>query len=258
MNKKAQELTLTKALAIAIGIVVLIILIYGFATKSGIFKEQAFGCESKQGCHCMNLSTSSCEGSLTSGECPQGLVCCMDLMNVQTSPPSSSSSSASGENRDYGNLCGDITIEEGFQLLKDMEFPENGAAYLAGNIQQESSWASCTQEDISGYDEGTQQAVEQASQGADTVGGIGLIQWTGPRRTKYENWRDSNNKQGSIQDQLDYMVIEMRGTNYYIGAYNTFKDPDSTSQSLKSASRSYWGYGIEGQRYQYAEQLLNE
>ena len=47
MNKKAQELTLTKALAIAIGIVVLIILIYGFATKSGIFKEQAFGCESK-------------------------------------------------------------------------------------------------------------------------------------------------------------------------------------------------------------------
>ena len=52
------------------------------------------------------------------------------------------------------------------------------------------------------------------------------------------------------------MIWEMKKRNP--DAYNTFMNPNATAAELRSASKAYWGYGHEGGRYSYAEQILEQ
>ena len=52
------------------------------------------------------------------------------------------------------------------------------------------------------------------------------------------------------------MVQEMRTS--YPDAYEIFTNPRSSERQLRRASYRYWGYGVEGNRYGYAQQVERE
>lgn len=133
----------------------------------------------------------------------------------------------------------------GFQMLKSMGFPTRGAAFLAGNIQQESGW------------NGLREWGEVAGDGTNRNGG--LISWA--------SWANNPARLGAIErhfgrkisqisetEQLRYMVIEMKKRNPR--AYAAFMNPNANDADLRRASYEYWGYGHEGARFRYASNLL--
>ncbi len=133
----------------------------------------------------------------------------------------------------------------GYRHLKSMGFPTKGAAYIAGNIQQESGW------------HGLREWGEVAGDGTDRNGG--LISWA--------SWANNPARLGAIErhfgkpikqipetDQLAYMKLEMQRRNPQ--AYRVFMNPSATENQLRWASYQYWGYGHEGGRYAYAQNLL--
>lgn len=140
-----------------------------------------------------------------------------------------------------------VGINNGYKAIVDRGVPEKGAAYLAGNIQQESSW---------------QGDREWGSvQGDGTSRNGGLVSWA--------QWHDDPARLGAIErkygrrisaisehEQLDYMLYEMK--NYYPQAYAIFMNPNSSEADLRWASYSYWGYGEAGRRFQYAKDLLSK
>ena len=135
---------------------------------------------------------------------------------------------------------------EGMKLLEqEFGFPRLGAAYLAGNIQQESGW------------HGLRQWGQVAGDGTNRNGG--LVSWA--------SWADDSARLGAIEryygkniaqiseiDQLKYMVHEMKRRNP--NAYRTFMNPNASEAALRRASYQYWGFGHEGGRYAYANNLL--
>ena len=141
---------------------------------------------------------------------------------------------------------GAISIQQGYQAIQSMGFPTRGAAYLAGNIMQESSW------------NGQRSWGEVAGDGSDRNGG--LVSWMDGvahnnfRLTKIENYLNKPISQATTAEQLQAMVWEMKRD--YKAAYRTFMNPNSTDVQLRRASIQYWGYGHEGSRYSYAQQLL--
>ena len=57
------------------------------------------------------------------------------------------------------------------------------------------------------------------------------------------------------------MVKEMTDPNapwFYHKAYEIFTDPQATRRELIYASKLYWGYGVEGDRFKTAEELLKQ
>tara|TARA_R100001443_G_scaffold9907_2_gene19506 strand:- start:272 stop:3046 length:2775 start_codon:yes stop_codon:yes gene_type:complete len=140
-----------------------------------------------------------------------------------------------------------VGINNGYKAIVDRGVPEKGAAYLAGNIQQESSW---------------QGDREWGSvQGDGTSRNGGLVSWA--------QWHDDPARLGAIErkygrrisaisehEQLDYMLYEMK--NYYPQAYAIFMNPNSSEADLRWASYRYWGYGEAGRRFQYAKDLLSK
>jgi hypothetical protein len=44
----------------------------------------------------------------------------------------------------------------------------------------------------------------------------------------------------------------------YYGAYEIFRNPRSTQRDLIRASKIFWGYGVEGDRYQQAESIIQQ
>lgn len=98
---------------------------------------------------------------------------------------------------------------------------------------------------------------EVAGDGTNRNGG--LVSWA--------SWSHDSARLGRIEskygkpinhiteaEQLNYMMEEMK--NSYPSAYRTFMNPNSSDSDLRAASYQYWGYGIEGDRYQIARQLL--
>jgi hypothetical protein len=142
-----------------------------------------------------------------------------------------------------GEASGDAVA--GAKLIMQQGVPKVGAAYLAGNIQQESAW------------NGQRSWGEVMGDGSDRNGG--LVSWMDGvahnnfRLTKIENYLGKNIKAASDVEQIKAMLWEMK--NDYPGAYQTFMNTNASQGDLIAASKAYWGYGHEGPRYQYAEQI---
>ena len=129
----------------------------------------------------------------------------------------------------------------------DPDITELGAAYLAGNIQQESGW------------DGMRSWGEVLGDGTSRNGG--LVSWA--------SWKDDPARLGAIEEfygkkieeiteheQLKWMIKEMKQS--YAGAYKIFTDPKASEEDLMKASKWYWGYGEEGSRFRYATNIYQE
>lgn len=146
----------------------------------------------------------------------------------------------------------DLNMKTGFNALQSLGVPRRGAAYLAGNIQQESAW------------NGTRQwgGVYNPSTGAmdGTSRNGGLVSWASwsndpARLGRVERYFGRNIAQITETEQLNYMLnVEMK--NSYPQAYAVFMNPNSNAAALKKASYQYWRFGYQGGRYSFAEQLL--
>ena len=90
-------------------------------------------------------------------------------------------------------------MQAGFTALQSMDFPTRGAAYLAGNIMQESSW------------DGQRSWGEVQGDGSDRNGG--LVSWMDGvahnnfRLTKIEEYLGKPIAQASTAEQLQAMKI---------------------------------------------------
>jgi hypothetical protein len=134
---------------------------------------------------------------------------------------------------------------QGMRTLEQMGFPRRGAAYLSGNIQQESTW------------HGTRQWGQVAGDASNRNGG--LVSWASfpgdaARLGAIERHFGKPIAQIPESDQLNYMVKEMKKRNPW--AYRVFMNPNASVGDLKRASYQYWGFRDEGSRYDYAERLL--
>jgi hypothetical protein len=134
---------------------------------------------------------------------------------------------------------------QGMRTLEQMGFPRRGAAYLSGNIQQESTW------------HGTRQWGQVAGDASNRNGG--LISWASfpgnsARLGAIERHFGKPIAQIPEADQLDYMKNEMQRRNPW--AYRVFMNPNASAADLQRASYQYWGYRDVGARFDYAERLL--
>ena len=146
----------------------------------------------------------------------------------------------------------DYDARTGFQALMDLNVPRRGAAFLAGNIQQESSW--------DGMRDWPTVFNPSTGQYDGTSRNGGLVSWA--------SWTNSPARLGRIEakfgrpidqiteaEQLTYMLQEMQAS--YPAAYATFMNPNSTDTQLRRASKNFWGYGHRGRRFEYAQALLD-
>lgn len=117
--------------------------------------------------------------------------------------------------------------------------PKRGAAYLTGNIMQESSWNG--QRDPWVLDDGA---------GTNK----GLVSWNRDRITRIEQWSGKPIEEMTNREQMKAMLWEMK--TYYKDAYRIFMNPRSTDAQLRRASMQYWGYGDEGRRFEFAQDYL--
>ena len=126
-------------------------------------------------------------------------------------------------------------------LMTNHNLPSRGAAWLSGNIQQESGWI----------------ANRPAWNDVGAPAG-GLVSWRGGRLTAMQDSVGVPITQQTQAQQLDYMMQEMK--TKYPEAYRIFMNPNATDKQLIRASKIYWGYGEEGKRFIYAgniEKQLN-
>ena len=114
--------------------------------------------------------------------------------------------------------------------------PRLNAAYLAGNIQQESTWVS----DRPYWDD----------VGAPAGG---LVSWRAGRIKRIEKYMGKTMQQSTPLEQLQAMMWEME--TYYPSAYAVFMDTKANRPMLRQAAKAYWGWGDEGDRFDYAESL---
>ena len=121
----------------------------------------------------------------------------------------------------------------GANQIMQMGIPSKGAAYLAGNIQQESGW----------------NGQRRWDDGGQTAGG--LVSWRAGRLANAEAWLGKPIEQATPQEQLNYMLHELKTVPAYAEANRIFRNPYATERQLIRASRIYWGYGEQGDRYVY-------
>lgn len=146
-------------------------------------------------------------------------------------------------------------LEGARYLMRVHQMPHKGAAFLAGNIQQESTW------------QGQKQWGEVQNDGTDRNGG--LVSWANDydrkplpvtRLDDAETALGMPITQASDAKQLDYMIEEMKNSKdyYFREAYKIFMNPWSTNRQLMKASYYYFIYGDEGRRFEYAQQTLDQ
>lgn len=136
-------------------------------------------------------------------------------------------------------------ISSGAQHLnRVLGVPAKGAAYLAANIQQESSWNGRR----------SWPGVYNPSTGAmdGTSRNGGLVSWASwaddpARLGKIERYLGKPIEQATHAEQLQAMMWEMKTA--YPNEYRVFMNPNATDRQLRRASYQYWGYGHEGARF---------
>jgi hypothetical protein len=136
-------------------------------------------------------------------------------------------------------------MNKGAEMLVSAGVPIIGAAYLAGNIQQESSW------------NGQRDWGQVMGDGTSRNGG--LVSWASwsndpARLGRIEKHLGKNIKEASDGEQINAMLWEMK--TFYPNAYKVFMDSNATDSQLRKASYQYWGYGHEGPRFNYAQKAL--
>ena len=154
--------------------------------------------------------------------------------------PSGTKSETSGG--DYDQFSGARAIMD-----IDSNITEKGAAYLAGNIQQESGW------------DGMRSWGQVLGDGTSRNGGlVSWASWEGDsaRLGKIEEHYGKKIDEITEREQLVWMLKEMKQD--YPSAYSVFTNPKATDEDLKKASMTYWGYGEEGSRFRYAEKIHQE
>ena len=156
----------------------------------------------------------------------------------------SGGSQASGGS--HSNISGGNADDmySGAKMIMGAGVPRKGAAYLAGNIQQESSW------------NGQRDWGQVMGDGTSRNGG--LVSWASwsddpARLGKIEKHLGKNITKASDAEQINAMLWEMKKD--YPSAYATFMNPNATDAQLRAASKAYWGYGHEGPRYEYAQEV---
>lgn len=140
-----------------------------------------------------------------------------------------------GEEVNTKTLGSATDLKSGARAIMNAGFPAKGAAYLAGNIQQESGWRGQRSPWVLDDDAGTNK---------------GLVSWNQGRITNGEKFLGKPLNKASNAEQIRWIKHEMK--TYYPGAYKIFMNPNSTDAELKSASYTYLGYGDVGSRFDYA------
>jgi len=125
----------------------------------------------------------------------------------------------------------------GYRMLLQMGIPHKGAAYLSGNIQTESSWRGNRTWDDHGARAG------------------GLVSWRAGRLERMQA-AVGDVRTASTKEQLEYMMKEMKAN--YPAAYATFMNANATDRELQTASKIFWVYGTEGERFGYAQGILRK
>ena len=124
------------------------------------------------------------------------------------------------------------------QFYLSKGFSDSGAAYMVGNLMQESM-------------------LDPAANG-DNGKAWGLAQWredaaSGARWIKYKEWAAANNKQvGDFYAQLEYTIVE---GNQYNSGLAMMKGNDI--EEHKKFIKAYEGYSEEGNRFGYGQDILN-
>jgi len=131
----------------------------------------------------------------------------------------------------------DEKIKAALKFYKSKGFSDSGAAYMVGNLLQESGLR------------------------PDAVGddgkAFGLAQWridasSGARWLGYQEWAKQNNKKiNDFYAQLEYTIVE--GQKYNAGL--TMMKGNNISDHKKFI-KGYEGYSVEGSRFGYAEDIL--
>lgn len=127
-----------------------------------------------------------------------------------------------------GGANGPTNVKEGAKALyTQFGLPKRAAAYLAANIQQESTW----------YGQ---------REPWDDVGALagGLPSWRAERLTRVEDYLGKPISQASNHEQLKALLWEME--TYYPNQYRIFTNPLSNDPALRGASQDFWGWGTEG------------
>ena len=157
--------------------------------------------------------------------------------------------------KDEGSGVEPTDIVSGTRYLQTLGFSARGSAYLAANIQQESSW--------NGMRDWPTVFNPTTGQYDGTSRNGGLISWaswaTAPARLgAIENYLGKPIDQATHSEQLRAMVWEMETNPRFTNARRTFRNPNATDAQLRRASYEYWGYGHEGDRFgPYLDQALS-
>lgn len=138
-----------------------------------------------------------------------------------------------------------LAAVEGAQMLMQAGFPPRGAAWLAGNIQQESSW------------DGQRQPWGQVM-GDGTYLNKGLVSWASwsddPARVgRIESYLGKPIEQATNAEQIQALKWELE--TFYGKAWDIFTNSYASERQLMRASEMYWGFGHEGDRYGYARDI---
>ena len=155
--------------------------------------------------------------------------------NVPSTGTPSPDQGAYPETPTPGNLGPATNLVSGARAIMNAGFPAKGAAYLAGNIQQESGWRG--QRDPWVLDDGA---------GTNK----GLVSWNRGRITNAEKFLGKPLNKASNSDQIRWIKQEMQKS--YPGAYKIFMNPNASDADLQRASYIYLGYGDVGSRFAYA------
>ncbi len=133
------------------------------------------------------------------------------------------------------NLGPATNLISGARAFVQVGFPEKGAAYLAGNAQQESGWRG-------------QRDPWTLNDGAGTNKGI--MSWNRGRIIRAEKYLGKPLNTASNSDQVRWVKQEMKQS--YPDAYKIFMNPNASDVDLQRASYIYLGYGDVGSRFAYA------
>ena len=178
----------------------------------------------------MNLLGSQIYGGFSSLLQPSGEVeipsTAEQQPDAEPSAPSQPSPSGGGSNP--------TDLKSGAKLLMQKGFPAKGAAYIAGNIQQESGWKA-------------QRKPWVLNDGAGT--NKGLISWNRSRIVAAEKFLGKPLETATASEQIDWIKEEMK----QYGVLSTFMNPNASDQQLKDASYKYIVWGDEGSRWKYSQ-----
>ena len=124
-----------------------------------------------------------------------------------------------------GEIIGGDTQEKVWNALTSAGYSKEAVAGIMGSIEKESGFKS----DINEYSGG---------------GGYGLIQWTGGRRTEYENYAKSQGKPaGDLDTQIRYLIKEMKDGKHWGGNYPMSHDQFKKTKDITAAAKAFtWNY----------------